>query len=798
MKKIFLTPGNPDAAGIHQQYPIEDAAWIWSEDDKPGTPTFARFSLTFTALTEPMKLHVSGDQRYELLLDGKLISRGPDAGDKWHWSFASYEIPLTAGEHTFEAIVWCLGNDAPLAHHSHAAGFILAGEGAYADLINTGKAPWKAEVLDGISFDEKRLLEGAHYIGSAAVFDGRDFPWEPKNPKSAIITEPPLEDWCWRYGMRLSDRRFQPSGLPDQKANEIRTGCVRAIVPEAGEAGEATFFPKAVTDDPAIATWNALLKREKSVTIPANSSLAVLWDLENYYCGYPALQTDGGNGAQLTVEWAESLFETAKAINGDRTPRKGQRSVIAEKYFVGFGDTFIPDGGKQRNWHNYWWRSGRYMLLRIKTYAEAVTIKDWSIQETRLPLNFEGQFSSSDESLPALFQLCQRGLEMCAHETFVDCPYYEQLMYIGDGRLQALCLYATVQDASLQRRALNLVDWSRATQGGGWTASRYPSRMDQIIPTFSLIWISMVRDHYDWRGEADFIKGKLPAVRAVLDRFADYKNERGLLEKIPCWQFVDWCSTWDTGYPPGAMDGVSSVINLLYAWTLQNAAYLESHLGDSLRADLLLQQREAILKEVHKCFWDTDKKMLADDEAHTSFSQHGQTFALLNDFLDEDEKDAAFNAMQDPSLHQATVYFRHYLFACSFQQMKPDTYFSSLGDWWGMLKADAHTPWERPEPSRSDCHAWGSHPWFWAFTGLAGIHPSAPEFAEVRIAPQPGSLNELSASMPHPKGTIKLSLTFEGAACRGKAILPETITGTFIWRGEEIALQGGENIVEIK
>ena len=31
---------------------------------------------------------------------------------------------------------------------------------------------------------------------------------------------------------------------------------------------------------------------------------------------------------------------------------------------------------------------------------------------------------------------------MCAHETYMDCPYYEQLQYGGDTRLEILATYS--------------------------------------------------------------------------------------------------------------------------------------------------------------------------------------------------------------------------------------------------------------------------------------------------------------------------------------------------------------------
>ena len=41
---------------------------------------------------------------------------------------------------------------------------------------------------------------------------------------------------------------------------------------------------------------------------------------------------------------------------------------------------------------------------------------------------------------------------LCAHETYMDCPYYEQLQYDGDTRLELLTTYAMTRDDRLNRR----------------------------------------------------------------------------------------------------------------------------------------------------------------------------------------------------------------------------------------------------------------------------------------------------------------------------------------------------------
>src|SRR6201995_5293651 len=58
---------------------------------------------------------------------------------------------------------------------------------------------------------------------------------------------------------------------------------------------------------------------------------------------------------------------------------------------------------------------------------------------------------------------------MCSHETYMDCPYYEQLMYVGDTRLQVLTTFATSRDDRLPRKALEVFDFSRAAGPNGPT-----------------------------------------------------------------------------------------------------------------------------------------------------------------------------------------------------------------------------------------------------------------------------------------------------------------------------------------
>ncbi|WP_309383200.1 hypothetical protein [Cerasicoccus frondis] len=794
---LYLPIQNTDASGIHIQYPIEQACWITSSAIT-AAPEVLRFRHTFQSEGEVIRIHVSGDQRYELSINGELICRGPDAGDLQHWSFTSLEVALPKGRVEFEAWVWSLGEHAPLAHLAREPAFIFACEGKHAPQLDTGKACWTVEVIECMEFATDRGLPGAHYIGSASVFDMRALPSNSINLTEAIISEAPLGDWCARYGMRMVARQFHPANLPLQKNIARRGGRICALLDDVAKPGQVIHIAHEHCRSHELEDWQKLMTKQHAISIPPHKHIAVLWDLEDYYCGYPALAFSGGRDSGLTVEWAESLFEEKWGENSDTQPRKGTRNAYAGKYYKGFGDTVIADGKENCRWRNYWWRSGRFLLLRIKTGNTALTLEDWHVLETGYPLTFHAAISGNGFPFAHLSELCQRGLESCAHETFVDCPYYEQLMYLGDTRIQALCLYATTQDSRLQKRSLDLFDWSRSRQNGFWTASRYPARMDQIIPPFSLIWILLLHDHLKWRGDVNFVRSKLNGARAIMDHFRTYEDDNQLLNQLPCWQFVDWCSTWDTGYPPGAIDGKpSSVINLLYLMALKSMSQLEKAVGDEWRVQALQGHTKQLGETIRKRFWCDQRSLIADEESMQSFSQHGQALALLCGIVSDNEAAGMLNALaSDSSLHQTSVYFRHYLFEAAFRYKRPDLFFSGLSEWLDMLEAGAKTPWERPEPSRSDCHAWGSHPWFWLITGVAGIRPGNIGFETIHIKPQPGDLPHICAQMPHPKGEIKLNLKFQGNSCHGTIWIPSDCEGQFAWNSEKHPLKAGDNAIQ--
>ena len=194
---------------------------------------------------------------------------------------------------------------------------------------------------------------------------------------------------------------------------------------------------------------------------------------------------------------------------------------------------FSPDGERNRLYRPLYWRTFRYVEVTIDTSSDPLTLEDLRSVYTGYPFERKARFESEADNseLQQILDVGWRTATLCAHETYMDCPYYEQLQYVGDTRTQCLVSIFNSGDTRLMRNAIDLINDSR--QSDGATMSRYPSRLEQYIPGFSLWWIGMLHDYWRYVDEPDFVRRMLPGVRAVLSFFEGYQKDNGSLKPLP-------------------------------------------------------------------------------------------------------------------------------------------------------------------------------------------------------------------------------------------------------------------------
>lgn len=776
-KKIFIerTPLHT-GSNLRVSYEIDKAAWVWHPELAPEKKAFVKFTNNFESSDEVLTCHLSGDQRYELYLDGELISRGPERSDEHHWSFSSYQIELSKGTHTLEAVVWNLGDAAPAFMETYQPGFIFKADGDLDEVLSTGKGEWIVRELTGWNETDIEITTAYHVVGSSLEFDGRE--WFKANKEFSVDI---IRNSIWDndYGSCMNGWRLMPATLPDMESENLTCGSIRAVT--SNEWTDEYRFNSEDCDNPQIKNWSDLLNG-KAVEIATNTETTVVWDLEEYHCAYAEIITSGGCDAVITQLWAEGLTEEAPI-------EKGNRNDVINKMFHGFGERFIADGGDNRKFEEHRWLSGRYILVNIKTADQPLTVNKLSINTHRYPFKEEQQFECDDKSISDVMNICKRVLRMCSHDSYVDCPYYEQLMYLGDTRNEILATFMMDIDERLPARAIELFDFSRVHHG--FTTASFPARFKQLIPSFSLIYTWVVHDYLYWRGSGKWLRKHIKSVRSILDHTEDFLNEDGILGPTPGWEFIDWVPEWDHGWAPDGQTKPTAIMNLMFYMSLKKAADMERVLGESDYAARYDRAAANLGQKIIDLFFNNEKGLISDNVDMVHFSEHAQCLAILSGLYTGDEAEALFDKMLgEEKISKTTVYFKHYLFDTMKMMGRGDLILDDL-DFWRGLKAQGYkTVPERPANVRSDCHAWGAHPIFHLHASVLGIRPTSPGFKTLEIKPSLGELKKLSAKTPHPNGFIETVISVVNEQINIEVTLPAGVSGTLVWRDKKHKLEG--------
>jgi len=146
----------------------------------------------------------------------------------------------------------------------------------------------------------------------------------------------------------------------------------------------------------------------------------------------------------------------------------------------------------------------------------------------------------------------------------------------------------------------------------------------------------------------------------------------------------------------------------------------------------------------------------------------------------------------------ASYYFRFYLSRALEHAGMADQYLDSLDPWRKLLPLHFSTWPEIPGDTRSDSHAWTSHPIYDLLTLVVGIEPASPGFASVRIAPHLGKLPSLTAAYPHPDGMIDVKYQKQGSGIDATVSLPGKLSGEFVFNGKRQPLKVGVNHITIQ
>lgn len=758
-----------------------DAHWIapsGSPLEDLGVFAF-RCQMNLPQVPEQLIVRVSADQRYKLYANQAFVGLGPQRGDLRHWFYETYDLApyLGPGENWITALVWNFGRWAPMAQITARTAFVVEGE----NLSTPGS--WEVAKLADWGFDMMHAGVGEFYIdvGPGERIASAPLPDTPTASRLQWRTPhvicPAEEKGCSGGGTpwMLTSRTLPPM----QYERRGKPPTVRR-----GFAGDTGFGPRDGTP------------LQEPLHLEPGKPL--LLDYGELLSAYPRFTLSAESDANVCVTYDEALW------NPDGT--KGDRGSVDGKLSRGYQDRIAP-GSQACTFEPLWWRTYRY--LKIETDGPA-TLHACDAIETGYPLEVESSFAASDPWVGRIWETSVRTAQRCAGETYFDCPYYEQLQYAGDTRIQALIGYYLSRDRRLQRNAVETLGWSLMPEV--LTQSRYPSRQAQIIPPFSLFWVLMVADQLMYDTAPD--EQRIEQAIAVLRAWAGQRHAGQY------WHFYDWVPGWRAGEPPEGAQLAKLLLALAHLAPLANF----SEATDAM--DREWKRRARASRRWLREFEQARSEFLKADSTLQRTKSHMGGSGRLSEpsqhrFVPTEHGEALYRLVQrqlglaiEPwptefldrhGAARCTYYFSYYKHLAMFalpehqphdpqevtaEPVKSDSpypfdYLTELQPWKEMIESGLSTFAETPEPTRSDCHAWSAHPILGFFQIVAGVTSAAPGWAKATIMPHPGSLRRFDARIAHPVGELRVAYENE------RLTVTSPVPFHLVWRGRRETFPAG-------
>ena len=781
--------------------------WIWTSDWQIGDDHEARVvyfrkeaELTGT-LPASKKIRITADSRYKLYVNGLFVTEGPQKAldtKEWYVDTAELAPYLMPGRNTVAVEVlrfpeltltgMCFNANGSLYRTEIPNLYVEDmgvedGEEAFTDsMILKGKSGWKCYT------DRARRIFGD---GDGACIQ----------PQEDTVSTAELSGWkkngyddAWwkmavpktKFDLLFSDApgTLVPRTIPQQRHTEK---CFAGVlkIRSVDDGAEKKCLRE---------NYEQMLGGTGIVEIPPYTEQAVEISAGTEQCGYLLYEFAGGAGAKITTLCSECYISMETDKNGNRKPVKGIRDDSANGTLKGQESSYVVAGcGTEENpeeYEPYWFRTFRYIRLLIKTGGQSLRFLKFYYRTTGYPLDVKTSFQISDQEYQAVWDISVRTLKRCMHETYMDCPFYEQYQYAMDTRSEILYTYSISADDRLARQAMEA--FRRSQRPDGMIAANAPSVKAGVIPGFSIYYILMVYDHMMYFGDRTLVEWNFPAIERVLAFFENHLNENGLVGKVGgrlfaerYWSFIDWSPAWQdySGMPKASERGTGAITmeSLLYLYGLLKTSELAEYIG---RRELAKKYGENA-KELKKAIADfcmenyqdgKEKNFLVQDGPGVKlYSVHCQVFAVLTGLMDEIQgREALEHTIGNDAFAQPSVAFMYYVFR-ALEQCGIYGETDCLWDVWrDMLRDHLSTCVENNTDKRSDCHAWGSLMCYEIPSAILGVTPAAPGYRKVKIAPQFCKMNQASGDVITPQGYVHVTWEKkEDGTCKVEYQIPE-------------------------
>ncbi len=509
------------------------------------------------------------------------------------------------------------------------------------------------------------------------------------------------------------------------------------------------------------ATEHEIVPADNVIRIPAGETTEVVLPLDMIYTGYVAVS------AQCT----------GKVTVEVRTPELGTGGGM------GHHCTFV----RNDRWRSTVMTSCGRLVANITNESDADAEVTLSFVGTHYPVEACAKCTTNDAELNQVIDVCNHTLKYCRQTLHLDSgSHCEPMACTGDYYIEALMTAMTFGDLRLAafdvRRTAQLLRYN-------------DGRM--FHTTYSLIWVQMLWDMYLRTGEVELLTDCEDALTILLERFATYIGDNGIIENPPDYMFIDWLipDGISTHHPPKALG--QTCLNLFYYGALRTAAKICEAIHETAMAALYTRCADEIQPKIVELLYDpvrglffeglntpTREDLLGQwmprNVEKRYYRQHANILAAYFGILPlADCQKLLHKVMTEEDLGVVQPYFAHFLLEAIYRNDLRDTWTRPILEQWKAPVAACPyglaEGFHKPEPTYSfdHSHAWGGTPSYALPLALSGLEILEPAYKKIRLHPSLLGLTQAYTEIPTPHGNITIQ---QQAGEEPKITVPAGIT----------------------
>jgi alpha-L-rhamnosidase len=485
---------------------------------------------------------------------------------------------------------------------------------------------------------------------------------------------------------------------------------------------------------------------EKVVKPSRKGDVELCFDFGGQVCGYFEFSIQAEEGVIVDLNAIEFIREDGVLQHVHKWNRNGLR--------------YVTKKGVNR-FTSLKRRSGRYLFVTLRNQKTPVEIKSLRIIESTALVEAVGSFECSDPMLNRVWKMSERTLQLCMEDTFTDCPLYEQTLWIGDARNEALYAFTAYGNFDVSARSLEL--GAQSLEQFPIVGCQVPSSWDCILPAWSFLWGMHVWEHYFYSGDRRLLKKLWPAVQRNIEGALGMLNDAGLFSGT-FWNLIEWAPI-DEAQPTVLHN------NMLLVGALRAAERCADVLNDTAAKKEMAAARSRLVRAVNG-LWNDEKgsypdSTRADGTPSPKSCQHNLALAILCGVIDKAHvADAKRNLLTPPEgmTRIGSPFAAQFLFEALEMLGEPEAILEAIRqNYIPMIEAGATTVWETfPDstcsppgfPTRSHCHGWSCAPLQFFNQIILGIRQTLPGGQAFEISPWVGDLKNAGGATATSEGPV--------------------------------------------